>query len=86
MLSADEEDANLEELRRHIDELSDQEMNGRQIRNALTTARQLALFKKETLDWEHLEQSIKIASNFSRYLGTVHGHSDEQWAREERLR
>ncbi|OCL11062.1 P-loop containing nucleoside triphosphate hydrolase protein [Glonium stellatum] len=86
MLRIDEEDVNLDELSRHMDELADQEMNGRQIRNALTTARQLALFKKQTLDWEHLEQAIKTARDFNRYLKGVHGHTDEQWAREQKMR
>jgi hypothetical protein len=86
MLREDEEDVNLDEMYRHIDELSDYEMNGRQIRNALTTARHLAMYKKETLDWEHMEQSIKTAQDFNRYLRTVQGHTDEQWAREEKLR
>ena len=86
MLRIDEEDVNLGELGQHMDELADLEMNGRQIRNALTTARQLALFKKETLDWEHLEQAIKTARDFNRYLKGVHGHTDEQWAREQKMR
>jgi SpoVK/Ycf46/Vps4 family AAA+-type ATPase len=86
MLEEDEEEVNLAELVRHLDELSDLEMNGRQIRNSLMTARQLAMFRKESLDWEHLEQSIKTAQDFNRYLRTIHGHTDEQWAREEKLR
>jgi len=38
------------------------------------------------LTWEHVEQTVKIAGDFNRYLKNVHGRTDEQWAREERLR
>ncbi|KAF6811844.1 hypothetical protein CMUS01_13183 [Colletotrichum musicola] len=80
------EDANMVELERRLDELASQEMNGRQIRNALLTARQLAKHRKERLDWEHLSQVMKTSAAFNKYLKTVRGHSDEQWAREENLR
>lgn len=80
------EDANMSELERRLDELASQEMNGRQIRNALLTARQLAKHRKERLDWEHLSQVMKTSAAFNKYLKTVRGHSDEQWAREENLR
>jgi SpoVK/Ycf46/Vps4 family AAA+-type ATPase len=86
MMEADEEDVNLEELNKHIKELADQDMNGREIRNSLTTARQLALFQKETLAWEHVEQAIKTARDFNRYLGGLHGHTDDQYARDRELR
>lgn len=86
MLEDDEEDVNLDELNAHMDELADQELNGRQIRNALTTARQLALFQKEMLGWEHLEQAIRTARDFNKYLRTLHGHTDDQYAREKELR
>ncbi|TKA81491.1 hypothetical protein B0A49_00543 [Cryomyces minteri] len=86
MLEDDEEDVNLDELNRHMDELGDQEMNGRQIRNVLSTARQLALYQKETLGWEQLEQAIRTARDFNKYLRTLHGHTDDQYAREKELR
>ena len=83
--SADE-DANMPELERRLDELAAEEMNGRQIRNALLTARQLAKHRKERLDWQHLSQVIKTSAAFNKYLKVVRGHSDDQWAREEMLR
>ena len=86
MMEADEEDVNLDELNKHMQELADQDMNGREIRNALTTARQIALFQKETLAWEHVEQAITTASVFNKYLGTVHGHTDDQYARDQEIR
>lgn len=86
MLDEDEEDVNFDEIKHHIDRLADMEMNGRQIRNALTTARQLAIYKTERLDWQHIEQAIKVLTDFNRYLQRVQGHTDEQWARDEGLR
>ena len=50
MLREDAEDVVFDELRdRHMDELADVEMNGRQTRNVVLTARQLATFKGEPL-------------------------------------
>lgn len=86
MLETDEEDVDLEELKEHIDELSDLEMNGREIRNALTTARHLADYKKKTLGWEHLNQVVKAAKDFNKYLMDVQGQSNKDWAREVNLR
>ncbi|KUJ08921.1 P-loop containing nucleoside triphosphate hydrolase protein [Mollisia scopiformis] len=86
MLEADEEDADLDELKEHIEELSDLDMNGREIRNALTTARQLALYKKKTLGWVHLSQAVNAARDFNKYLMDVQGHSNKDWAREISLR
>lgn len=86
LLRADEEDADVDELARRVDELADHRMNGRQIRNVLTTARQLALYRQETLVWRHLDQAVTTAKEFGQYLQNVHGHSDDQWAREEKLR
>ncbi|PMD60574.1 P-loop containing nucleoside triphosphate hydrolase protein [Hyaloscypha bicolor E] len=79
-------DVNVSELESHLDDLASEELNGRQIRNAMTTARQLAVYRKERLDWEHLDQVLKTARDFNRYLKTVQGHTDKQWAREQRLR
>jgi SpoVK/Ycf46/Vps4 family AAA+-type ATPase len=79
--------ANIGELEDHLEELAQEEMNGRQIRNAVTTARQLALHQKQRLDWAHLEQALLTAKEFDRYLKKVQGgHSDKQWARDNRWR
>lgn len=86
ILREDKEDANLAELESHLEELSEREMNGREIRNALTSARQLASYKGVTLQWKHLQETLKIGKVFIDYLRDIHGHTDEDWAREERLR
>ncbi|KAK3339921.1 P-loop containing nucleoside triphosphate hydrolase protein [Lasiosphaeria hispida] len=79
-------DMGIDEILAHMDQLADYELNGRQIRNALTTARQLALFEKEALDWDRIKDSIKVAADFNRYIKEVHGHTDEQWCRDNNLR
>lgn len=86
MLEVDGEDVDLEDLRSHLDDLADEEMNGRQIRNVLTTARQLALFKQETLDWGIMEQALQPAADFKKYLQKFHGHTEEQWASHREIR
>ena len=70
MLQADGENINLGNLCSHMDELADHEINGRQIRNVVMTARQLALFRKGALDWGHIEQAIKPVNDFKQYLQT----------------
>ena len=83
----DEESANVDELRRNVRELAKYDINGRQIRNALTTARQLALFEKETMDFRHLKHAIKVSAKFDQYLKNVkHGATDDDIAREEGVR
>jgi len=81
-----EVDVNIGELEDHVDELAQEEINGRQIRNTMTTARQLAIHRKERLDWSHLEEALTTSKEFNRYLKKVQGHTDKQWARENRLR
>jgi SpoVK/Ycf46/Vps4 family AAA+-type ATPase len=85
-LEQTEEGENVEEIRDRLDELAKHNLNGREIRNALSTARQLASHGGEKMGWEHLELAIKTANNFGNYLRDVHGHSDREWAREARAR
>lgn len=86
MLRTDGENADLEELEEHLPQLASEDMNGREIRNALTTARQLAVYKKEVLVWKHLDLAIKTAGNFTQYLKEVHGGEADDLAREKRDR
>ncbi|KAK4143415.1 P-loop containing nucleoside triphosphate hydrolase protein [Dichotomopilus funicola] len=80
------EKVDMDDLRAHMDELASHEMNGRQIRNVFNTARQLAIFKKETFAWSHLSQALATVGDFNKYLRRLHGHSEDQWARDERIR
>jgi hypothetical protein len=62
-------------------------MNGRQIRNTITTARQLAMFKETRMNYEHLKHVIEVAGKFERYLFELHEEVDDnQIAHDEGLR
>jgi SpoVK/Ycf46/Vps4 family AAA+-type ATPase len=71
----------------YLNELADYELNGRQIRNVITTARQLADFRKKPMSFEHLKHVINVSSKFDKYLKTVQeGYSDDQIARNDGIR
>lgn len=68
----------------NLDELARHEMNGRQIRNSLTTARQLAKFKKKVMSYDDLEHVISVTGEFDRYLKDVrNGLPDDDIARSD---
>jgi SpoVK/Ycf46/Vps4 family AAA+-type ATPase len=57
-------------------------LNGRQIRNTINTARQLATYKKETLGYEHISRAAGVVDDFEKHVLNVHdGHDDEEYAR-----
>ncbi|KAF5253481.1 hypothetical protein FANTH_1552 [Fusarium anthophilum] len=60
--------ANVDEMLSKLDELAKANLNGRQIRNAVSTARQLARYKKEPLSYKHLTVVINEAKKFDEYL------------------
>ncbi|OJD32646.1 aaa family atpase [Diplodia corticola] len=75
------------ELNRHIHMLSQQELNGRQIRNTIKSARQLASWKNRDLCFDHFETVLKIADEFENYLvRTRGGYTDNQIALEGNIR
>lgn len=86
MIEEAKEDVDMLGLKSRLDILAKEEMNGRQIRNALLTARQLAKHRNEQLNWDQLSQVMRTSAAFNKYLKAVRGHSDEAWAREEMLR
>ncbi|KAI0475739.1 hypothetical protein GGR56DRAFT_433186 [Xylariaceae sp. FL0804] len=75
-----------DDLGDHIDELAKMDMNGRQIRNAITTARQMAQFDGQDFSYKQLQHVIKVASKFESYLKDVRGYSDDEMARQEMTR
>ncbi|OAK95160.1 P-loop containing nucleoside triphosphate hydrolase protein [Phaeosphaeriaceae sp. SRC1lsM3a] len=85
-LEGTEEGENVAEIEERLDELANHKLNGREIRNALATARQLANHEGEKMSWDHLELAIKTANKFGKYLNDVHGHSASSWAKEKRER
>ncbi|KAL8741987.1 MAG: hypothetical protein Q9190_005468 [Brigantiaea leucoxantha] len=86
MLEEDEENVNFEEIKFHLDDLTEKDLNGRQIRNVLTTARQLAIYRNERLDWGHLDQALSVSADFNKYLDRLHRDTDEQRAMDTGLR
>ncbi|KAI0109522.1 P-loop containing nucleoside triphosphate hydrolase protein [Nemania sp. FL0031] len=78
--------ANIRELKNKVDVLARQQLNGRQIRNAIRTASRLAMYRQETLSFTHLEQTIKITNEFEEYIEKTHGHTAKEWAQSQNLR
>ncbi|KAF7506315.1 hypothetical protein GJ744_011888 [Endocarpon pusillum] len=93
--SFDDDKVETQEIRDHLEDLSKEKMNGRQIRNAITTARQYAEWQSEQskdgatkkMTYEHLKDVIEVASRFDKYLDKLHGgFSADQLAEDEGLR
>jgi AAA+ superfamily predicted ATPase len=80
-------DIDFDDVNCYIGELAEQEMNGRQIRNAITTARQLARFKDRKMTHADLKHVIAVAGRFEKYLSDVkEGFTDDDIARESGIR
>ncbi|GCB27380.1 ATPase family AAA domain-containing protein 3 [Aspergillus awamori] len=76
-----------EDVECYVSELAEKDMNGRQIRNAITTARQLAKFKGRDMSYEDLKHVIGVASEFDEYLFEVKEKlTDDVIARESGIR
>ncbi|KAM0470373.1 hypothetical protein ACHAPX_009993 [Trichoderma viride] len=85
--SLEEDNIDYDDVENYIGELSEQEMNGRQIRNVITTARQWAQFQGKTMMASHLKYAIKVTSKFDAYIKDVkEGFSDDQIARGDGVR
>jgi hypothetical protein len=81
------EDVDFDDVRSHLQDLALQSMNGRQIRNAITTARQLARFRKTQLCYNHLKQAIGVSQRFEEYIKDVKGgQDDDEIAEEDHIR
>ncbi|KAK1983518.1 ATPase [Colletotrichum cereale] len=59
---------NAEEIRAHIPSLAKTNLNGREIRNAISTARHLAVYRGQPLGYEHIKFVIGEANKFDEYL------------------
>ncbi|WAO92379.1 Hypothetical protein NCS54_00988500 [Fusarium falciforme] len=78
---------NFDNIERHLGDLAEHEMNGRQIRNAITTARQLAKFKGDEMEYRYLKHVIETSRKFDKYLESVReNYTDDQIARGEGFR
>ncbi|KKY33271.1 putative aaa family atpase [Diaporthe ampelina] len=72
--------------KRTLKELASHELNGRQIRNIITMARQLAKFRKKTLDYG-LQEVMSLSGRFDEYFSKLNeNQSDEQTARSDGIR
>jgi SpoVK/Ycf46/Vps4 family AAA+-type ATPase len=85
-LSEAEENIDTKEIKRKLDTLARHKLNGRQIRNTINTALQLARYKKETLRYTHIFQAAEVVDEFEKYVTDVHGHDDGEYARDQGLR
>lgn len=56
----------------HIDDLAKPRLNGREIRNAISTARQLARYRGQALRYNHLQSVIAEEEKFDQYLKDLH--------------
>lgn len=59
---------NVQEVRSKLPELAQAKLNGREIRNAISTARQLAMFERKLMGYEHLRVVIEESRKFEEYL------------------
>ncbi|GKZ25936.1 hypothetical protein AbraIFM66951_002454 [Aspergillus brasiliensis] len=80
-------DIDFDDVECYIGELADQEMNGREIRNAITTSRQLAKFKGKSMSYADLQQVLDVSRRFDKYLFSVkEGLTDDDIARDSGIR
>jgi AAA+ superfamily predicted ATPase len=77
-----EENIDFDDLMDNVEKLATKELNGRQIRNSITLARQLAQYEGEMLNHEHLEDVIKLAADFDDYVKGI----NENMPDEDRMR
>ncbi|KAL9633651.1 MAG: hypothetical protein Q9164_004573 [Protoblastenia rupestris] len=84
---AEEAGVNFDNINRHVHDLANHDLNGRQIRNAITTARQLARYQEKELDFEHLQQVINITLKFEEYTTEMQGgRNDQEIKRDDGIR
>lgn len=73
-------------IRSNLSKLASTALNGRQIRNAVSTARQLAMFRGEPMGLVHLETAIGELEKFDSYLKDVKGVSEDTIQRDRGAR
>lgn len=70
-LATVEEAIDVASIQGHTSVLAEKDMNGRQIRNAIKTARQLAQFEGRPMDLAHLERVINVSQRFDEYMNEI---------------
>ncbi|CVK94514.1 related to TOB3 (member of AAA-ATPase family) [Fusarium mangiferae] len=77
----------IKSMRDRLDDLAEAPLNGREIRNMISTARQLAVFRKEKLGYQHLESVMAEAKKFGEYIKRLHkGYTSDQIKRGQKER
>jgi SpoVK/Ycf46/Vps4 family AAA+-type ATPase len=74
------EDFDFEGIHGKLRTLARHRLNGRRIRNALNTARQLAQYRGQKLEYSHLDSATKNVVDFETYVTNLHGQNDEDYA------
>jgi SpoVK/Ycf46/Vps4 family AAA+-type ATPase len=74
------------EIEQHLDELAKHKLNGRQIRNVINTARQLASYYSKPLENEYIDDALAVVNEFEEYVSKVHPYTDEEYAQEMGIR
>lgn len=73
-----------QDIMAHIPELAERNLNGREIRNAISTARQLAMYKREPMSYKHLERVIKETTKFEAYITELNrGFSSDEISKDK---
>lgn len=73
-------DIDVKGLKDSSSSLAQIDLNGRQVRNAVRTARQLALYDNETFSTEHIREYIKVVKEFETYVEETQGDSSSKLA------
>jgi SpoVK/Ycf46/Vps4 family AAA+-type ATPase len=77
-----DEDIDHEGIKDKLDVLAKHNLNGRQIRNTINTARQLATYYKQTLRYSHVDKAVRVVNDFEKYVSDTRG-PDEEYAQEQ---
>jgi SpoVK/Ycf46/Vps4 family AAA+-type ATPase len=85
-LKSEVREFNHDELKQKLNVLARHKLNGRQIRNTVNTARQLAIYRGDKLAYSHFAQAIDVAKEFEQYVEKTHGHTNEDWVKAQRIR
>ncbi|KAI1451691.1 hypothetical protein F4805DRAFT_473407 [Annulohypoxylon moriforme] len=72
-----DDSVDLDDLQDHLEDLKDVKMNGREIRNTITTARQYAKWQKKPLTYRQLEVSIRVFQRFDEHIKKSRENSDD---------
>ena len=78
--------AKIDQLRERVKDFAKHVLNGREIRNIVKVAQQLAQSEGQPLEYRHFEQVIEVSVKFGKYLADEHGHDAPQWAKEQKIR